>query len=434
MKKLLLLGAGKSATVLIEYLLHQCELESWLLIVADINRELAAAKTGNSAFGKATVLDIWNEAERACAIKEADIVISLLPPALHYLVARDCLLFKKNLLTASYIDAAIKELKNEIEENGSLFLCEMGLDPGIDHMSARKLIDNINKKGGVITSFLSHCGGLVAPESDDNPWHYKISWNPKNVVVAGKSGAVYKEDGVIKTIPYEVIFSADRLITIPQYGTLCWYPNRDSLPYMDAYNLHDCRTFIRTTLRHPDFVQGWKYIIDLKLTDEEKVYETNGKKIKDIFEEHLQKHTITTGQTNSLIKEQVQYLGIQDDLSPVNQGTCSAADVLQLVLEKKLSLQPHDKDLVVMLHEIEYIREGFTYKVQSRLLVTGKDAARTAMAATVGLPLGIAAVLILNGKIQLIGLHIPTKPEIYNPVLKELEKQGIYFEEKEEIL
>jgi saccharopine dehydrogenase-like NADP-dependent oxidoreductase len=209
--------------------------------------------------------------ERNLLIKNADLVISLLPPALHILIAKDCVLNQKNLLTASYVDDEIRKLAPAVRENELLFLCEMGLDPGIDHMSAMQIIHKIRQKGGIIDSFLSHTGGLVAPESDDNPWHYKISWNPANVVKAGSSGAIYKENGQIKKLSYDILFESTGTAEINPMGKFAWYPNRDSLGYMPVYGLESARNFIRTTLRHPDYCFGWKNLVKSGLTDDEKL-------------------------------------------------------------------------------------------------------------------------------------------------------------------
>ncbi len=290
MQNILLFGAGKSATVLIDYLIKNSMEENWKLTVVDADLKLAQSKIGNAIRAAAISFDIRNSDERIKFIQHADIVISLLPPSLHYLVARDCVTCNKNLLTASYVDENIQGLKPEIEKRKLLFLGEMGLDPGIDHMSAMKAIDSIRTKGGQITSFKSHCGGLVAPESDDNPWHYKISWNPRSVVLAGKAGAHFKDNGEEKRLPYEELFTPDRVLEIPDIGFLSWYPNRDSLSYREKYGLTDAQTFIRTTLRHPDFMYGWKNIIDLKLTDETPKYETNGKTLYALFKEHMDKN------------------------------------------------------------------------------------------------------------------------------------------------
>jgi len=498
MKKVLLFGAGKSATVLIDYLLENAEKENWQLTVVDADLQLARSKIGNSSHGLPLSFDIKNDTERKENIERSDIVISLLPPALHYIVAQDCVELKKDLLTASYVDDQIRNLRSKIENHGLLFLCEMGLDPGIDHMSAMKMIDGIHSKDGHIISFQSHCGGLVAPESDDNPWRYKISWNPRSVVLAGKSGAHYKETGEEKRLQYEELFNPDRIIEIPGLGYMSWYPNRDSLSYASLYNLEEAETFIRTTLRYPDFMYGWRNVIELKMTDETPKYETDGRALYEIFKEHMdkngfgewleQKLTDRFSQTkemlNNLVKlmevekeakeedleipeefmtvdekgniteieldevknraasflaykmheanltlKQLFFLGLDDKETIVNKGFCSAADVLQFALEKKLALGPDDKDMIVMMHEIKFEVGARQSAVSSLLIAKGEDNVRTAMAKTVGLPLGIAARLILNGTIKLKGLHIPTKKEIYEPVLKELEEHGIKFEE-----
>src|SRR5438105_2990816 len=290
MKNILLFGAGKSATVLIDYLLEHSRGENWRIIIVYADPDLARSKIGDSPYASAASFDIHQQTKRREYITQADIVISLLPPALHHIVARDCIELRKNLLTASYVDEEIRILQSEVEKNGLLFLCEMGLDPGIDHMSAMKIIDEIHSAGGRITSFQSHCGGLVAPESDDNPWRYKISWYPRSVVHAGKSGGHYKENGEEKHVPYEKLFVPDRAVEIPDLGQLSWYPNRDSLSYASLYGLGDAQTFIRSTLRHADFMFGWNNVIELKLTDETPRYDTNGKSLYETFKEHMDKN------------------------------------------------------------------------------------------------------------------------------------------------
>jgi len=440
MKKILLFGAGKSATVLIHYLLKNAVKEGWQLVVVDADLSLAESKIGDSPSGKAISFDILNEEKRRMEIEKADIVISLLPPTLHFLVAKDCLSFRKNLLTASYVDEQIKSLEKEIEKSGLLFLCEAGLDPGIDHMSAKKMLDEIFESGGKVYSFLSHCGGLVAPESDDNPWHYKISWNPRNVVMAGKNGATYKENNSITKLDYKEIFGAERLVTIPGYEMMAWYPNRDSIPYATLYELENCKTFIRTTLRHPDFIKGWRTIIELGLTNEEKCIETEGKTVAEFFNEIFEKTPYkTTAQFETVNKgndiiEQLNFLGLKDDKTRINKGLCSAADVLQFLLESRLALLPQDKDLVVMMHELEFTKDERRFKRTATMLVTGENNRETAMAKTVGLPLGICTKLILNGTLKTTGLQVPVLKEIYEPVLIELENNGICFIEKEEQL
>jgi saccharopine dehydrogenase-like NADP-dependent oxidoreductase len=503
-KEILLFGAGKSASVLIDYLITESTKENWSITIVDANEDLILQKTKQHIATTAVVLDIEKDnTQRQQLIQKAAIVISLLPPHLHILVAKDCIAESKNLLTASYIDAAIKNLEKEIIEKDLLFLCEMGLDPGIDHMSAMQLIHNIKKDGGIISSFKSHCGGLVAPESDDNPWHYKISWNPRNIINAGKAGAEFLLNGASVKLDYLHLFQDPKLIFVEGLDTLSYYPNRDSLSYIPIYQLEGVHTFIRTTLRHPDFMYGWGNIIELQLTNEEKIYETDGKNLSALFKEHLDKQNFgewitqkmsgnlastkilleqlnqlleaeeeakangepidedfmtvnkdgalvnlelkkikTTGaeivahqmHQNNLTLKLLFFLGLDDEATMVNKGLCSIADILQFALEQKLKLQATDKDMIVMQHEIEYIANHKKNQITSSLVVKGEDAVHTAMAKTVGLPLGIAAKFILNGTIKLKGLHIPIKSEIYEPVLKELEKNGVVFQEQQEVL
>lgn len=499
MKQVLLFGAGKSATVLIDYLLANAAEGGWQLTVVDADIELALSKINQSPHGRALSFDIRDDEKRSRHISESDVVVSMLPPVLHFLVAKDCLQHAKHLFTASYVDDSIRSLQDEIKDKNVLFLCEMGLDPGIDHMSAMKIIDEIRADGGEITSFKSHCGGLIAPESDDNPWHYKISWNPRNIIMAGKSGAHYKEKGQEIRLNYEELFSANHEVEIPGIGFLGWYPNRDSLSYTTLYGLENTHTFIRTTLRHPDFMYGWKNIIELKLTSEELQYETDGKTLSMVFREHMDKHNfsewlqqkmasrfketqdmlanltklmeaeeeaeqegeevpqsfITADDKGNLEEieiddvktkaaafvahkmheanltlKQLMFLGLDDNDTMINKGMCSPADILQFAAEKKLSLKPGDKDMIVMLHEFEYEKEGKTWEVKSSLVVKGENSLRTAMAKTVGLPLGIAVKLVLNGQIKSRGLHIPTAKEIYEPVLAELKSYGVEFNEE----
>ena len=435
MKTILLFGAGKSATVLIDQLIADAEVNNWKFIIADASKELILSKTRNSPFAEAVELDINNEKAREALIQRAHVVISMMPPDLHFIVAKDCVEYRKHLLTASYLDDKIKSLKDEISNRKLFFLCEMGLDPGIDHMSAHKMIDEIKAAGGVISSFKSHCGGLVAPESDDNPWRYKISWNPRNIVMAGKAGAVYKLNGQVVKENYEELFKPERGVQLDEeLGFLSWYPNRDSLPYIDLYGLHDAETFLRTTLRYPDFMYGWNNIVELQLTDETKCYETDGMSLAGFFKQHFGKvnfgEWLNKKPDADITIKQLIWLGMDDAKTHINKGFCSAADVLQFAMEKHLALLPMDKDMIVMLHELEYKVQSTAYKVQSSLIVKGEDSLRTAMAKTVGLPLAIAAKLILNETIKLRGLHIPTHIEIYEPVLKELEEHGIRFIEK----
>lgn len=500
MKHIVLFGAGKSSTFLINYLVTLLQKQGWRLTVLDANAHLAREKVQGAPNTFASSIDVTDSTERGKWVAEADLVISLLPPALHFLLAGDCLHFGKNLLTASYVDDKMRSLDVQVKEKKLLFLCETGLDPGIDHMSAMKLLHELADRGANITAFHSHCGGLVAPESDDNPWRYKVSWNPRNIVLAGKSGAIFKRKHQRVQLDYLQLFDPGRIISVPGLGKLSWYPNRDSIAYIKTYGLDNVATFIRTTLRYPEFCFGWKNMIELKLTDETPSYDTDGMTLMQFFQQHLQKHgfgewierqlTTRFKQTKLLLEKleqllnaegeldahtlqeiqdfmmvdhrgelldvnldavksraaatvagqmheanlsmkQLFFLGVDDDQTQINKGFCSAADVLQFAMETKLALKPSDKDMVVMQHEIDYELLGATHRVTSSLIVKGENSTHTAMAKTVGLPLGIAAKLILSGSISLAGVQIPVHPEIYVPILEELEELGIHFNERE---
>jgi saccharopine dehydrogenase (NADP+, L-glutamate forming) len=428
-KHILLLGAGKSATVLIDYLKEEISQRQWQLVVADHDLELTSAKVGTHPHARSVKLDILNIPERRALIDAADVVISMMPPALHLMVAKDCLELGKHLLTASYIEEELKTLEAAIRKKGLLFLCEMGLDPGIDHMSAMQLIHQVHSAGGILHSFKSHCGGLVAPESDNNPWHYKISWNPRNVVLSGKAGAVWREKGITLDRSYKDMFAECPEVSIEELGKLAYYPNRDSLGYIHTYQLEEISTFVRTTLRYPDFCKGWNLVVQLQLTDETIPYNTDGISMREFLQRHLQQHRLNfsiEGLSDPALQEQFRFLGL-DSHEPLNRGICTAADVMQYLLEQKLALHPRDKDMIVMLHEIDYELKDRMHSMKSSLVVKGENSLHTAMAKTVGLPLGIATVLLLDGKIKETGLHIPISPAVYEPVLAALAKQGIRF-------
>lgn len=421
MKRIVLFGAGKSSTCLIEYLTKVCTQRNWLFTIGDASAEVLK-KLKQTTSVRATQVNVEDPTERNFLIQNADLVISLLPPALHLLIAKDCLALSKHMLTASYVDDEIKKLVPELVEKRILFLCEMGLDPGIDHMSAMQIIDRIHRMDGKISVFRSHTGGLVAPESDDNPWHYKISWNPANVVKAGSAGAIYKENGQIRKLAYQELFENTGLVEIKPIGRYAWYPNRDSLLYIPMYGLESTDSFIRTTLRHPDFCTGWKNLVKAGLTSDETPVSPLIKKISEWSRPLLPF-------VQAANKKQYDQLGLFED-RPIPPGASTSAKILQVILEEKWKMKDVDKDMVLMLHEFEYAVGNQKYFLRSSLVVKGENAQITAMAKTVGLPLGIAAKLILEKKLSLSGLHIPIIPEIYEPVLKELTLEGIQFFEE----
>jgi saccharopine dehydrogenase-like NADP-dependent oxidoreductase len=429
---ILIIGAGKSATVLIQYLQQKAVENDWYILLADGDEAIAKNKWNNAPNGTALGIDIENNLDRQNLVQKADIVVSMMPAQLHFLVAKDCLQFGKPLFTASYVDDNMRSIASEIEAKQLLFLCEMGLDPGIDHMSAMAIIDEIHQKGGKITSFKSHCGGLVAPESDDNPWHYKISWNPRNIILAGKAGAIYLENGATISKDYSTIFEQAPVVDLPVIGHLAFYPNRNSLSYIDTYHLHGVKDFVRTTLRYPAFCIGWNAIVQLHLTDETVVDLAPNTTVKNWFESHIQQkgleQILEKFTQDPAIKVQLEFIGLYEP-TPIPSQFNSNASILQWLLEGKWKLTATDKDLVVMLHEIEYSIGTRQFKLDSSMVLTGEDAINTAMATTVGLPLAMGVCAYLKGEIKMTGLHIPIDARIYQPILKSLAEEGIVFEE-----
>ncbi len=447
-KNILLIGAGRSASTLIKYLLDNSQKENWKIIVGDISAELAKQKIGSHPNAHAIAFDINNDEQRTTEISKVDLVISMLPATMHLPVAKECLKQKKNLVTASYVSKQMHDLNDEAKKAGVIFLNEMGLDPGIDHLSAMKVIDEVHAQGGTMITFRSYCGGLVAPESNDNPWGYKFTWNPRAVVMAGQSGdsagatAQYLENGKVKYVPYTRLFSNAHTISVDGWGKFEAYANRDSLSYMDLYGLHDVKNMLRGTLRMPGFCRAWNSFIQLGLTDDNcKV--SNSEKISyaELIESFLPEAKggvkkkmakFLKEKDNSPVIKKLDWLGIFKT-QKIGLKDASPAEILLDLLMKKWSLKPKDKDMVVMQHIFEYKTPATKNKLQrltSSMVVIGENQIDTAMSKTVGLPLGIATKLILEGKINLTGVWIPTVKEIYDPVLAELENFGIRFVEK----
>jgi saccharopine dehydrogenase-like NADP-dependent oxidoreductase len=421
MKRIVLFGAGKSAACLIDYLTRVCSQRNWTLTIGDADPDAIKEKRPSSAAVHFVKINVENTEDRNELVRNADLVISLLPPSLHILIARNCVAASKNLLTASYVDESIGSLSPEISQKKLFFLCEMGLDPGIDHMSAMQIVHRIKAEGGKISVFRSHTGGLVAPESDDNPWHYKISWNPANVVKAGVAGALFKENNKIIKLEYKNLFDNTGLVDIKPLGTYAYYPNRDSLAYIPVYGLESAHSFIRTTLRHPDYCSGWKYLVKAGLANDTPV-PSNLKTIAEWSKPLLPF-------VNAFNKKLYDQIGLFEKTQLPGRGL-SSAKILQELIEKSWKMKENDKDMILMLHEFEYKLKGQNKILRSSLIVKGENSIRTAMAKTVGLPLGIAAKLILENKIALSGLHIPIISEIYEPVLHELAIEGIRFQEE----
>ena len=433
MKKILLFGSGRSSPALINYLSEWAEKGALSLTVAD------SVIGSNNSFTRISYkqTDIHNELDRRNLIQESDLIISLLPPSLHIVLAKDCLLYSKHFISASYISPELQALDEEAKAKGLLFLMETGLDPGIDHLSAMKEIEEIKGEGGKITSFKSYTGGLVAPESDDNPWNYKITWNPRNVVLAGQGIVKYLENKQYKYIPYHRLFTTTETVRVDGYGNFEGYANRDSLKYISTYGLNDIATFLRGTLRKPGFCDAWNLLVQLGITDDSYILENSEhltwfeftlsflKTKKDRKINHLLATLINKGPGAREIYK-LKWLGLLDD-KKTGIPNATPAQLLQKLLEEKLAMKPEDKDMIVMQHIFVYDLNGKTHKRTASLVLKGENKIYTAMAKTVGLPLGIAARLVLENKIKISGVQIPVVKEIYIPMLEALKEQGIEF-------
>jgi len=438
MSKILVVGAGKSSTWLIKYLLQHAASSKWSVTVADGNAKAISEKIGDSQHAKAAVCDITSKSERQALVKDADIVLSLMPPQLHALLAADCLEFKKNLITSSYLSPEIKEMDAKAKESGLLFMCEMGLDPGIDHMTANHIIHSIQRVACILENFSSYCGGLIAPESDDNPWHYKFSWNPRNVVDAGKSGGTYLLDGTEKHVDYSDIFRNNAQISVDTVGNLAWYANRDSLKYLTTYDIPDATTFLRATLRHPDFCLGWNELVQLGATDSAKGPAESAQTYGDWMgglsnysdsSKSLSDHVCSRfpDVERNKLKGMFEGLGLFNG-TPLPASRNSHGDILLSLLENKWAMQPDDRDMVVMQHEVAYTHRGRANSLKSSLVVKGETRELSAMAKCVGLPMGILARIILGNRLKMpTGVQIPVMPAVYRPVLNELAHYGIEF-------
>lgn len=445
MKTILILGAGMSASSLIRYLLAHSEAENWHVKIVDQNIDLVKKKIDGHPNAEALSFNALDSKERKPAIAHADLVISMLPAIYHVEVAKDCIEVRTDLITPSYISAEMRALNKEAIEAGIVIMNEIGVDPGIDHMSAMKVIDHIKAIGGTLTSFRSFCGGLLAPESDNNPWHYKFTWNPRNVIVAGQGpAALYMDNNEYKYIPYSQLFKKLDRFEIPPYGKFDGYANRNSLIYASTYGIEGIPTIYRGTLRRPNYCQGWDVFIQLGMTDDSYAM-TNSETLTPRsflnaflpYELHTpveDKFKKVLGEENAYLFDQFESMGIFDDSYTYGLENASPAKLLQQLLEPKWKLEPGDKDMLVMYHEFEYQINQEQKKITSSLVNLGVDEVYTAMSNTVGLPVAIAAKLILAGEIQEKGVTLPVNKKVYEPILKELESFGIIFEEKEQTI
>ncbi|HEY1038567.1 MAG TPA: saccharopine dehydrogenase C-terminal domain-containing protein [Bacteroidia bacterium] len=440
MKNILVIGAGRSTVYLIDYLLDHAKSENWHITVGDMDLKLAQAKVHGHDSAKAIAFDINNAALREEEIKKADLVISMLPAFMHGDVAKDCVRLGKHMATASYVSDLMKGLDAEAKQKGIILMNEVGLDPGIDHASALKVIDEIRHQGGTVHTFKSFCGGLVAPESNDNPWGYKFSWNPRNVILAGQSTAQFLEKGEIKYIPYNRIYTQIETIEVDGYGKFDAYANRDSIGYREVYELNDVKTMLRGTLRMPGYCKAWNVFVKLGLTDDTwKIHGSENMTWAQLINAFLPEgegklqdrmEAFLGSEADAEVLSKLEWLGIYNE-TPIKLKDATPAQILQDLLEVKWLLKPEDKDMIVMQHYFGYTLNGKEKAMVSSLVVKGKDQVHTAMAKTVGLPLAITVKNILNGTIKAKGVQMPVTKEIYEPLLAELEKFDVVFEEKE---
>lgn len=440
MKKILVLGAGRSSSSLILYLIKNSLENDWHITVGDLSIASSRQRIGASPNAKAIEFNIENTETSKSSIRDADVVISLIPANLHPQVAKICLTEKKHLLTASYVSDELKRFDSEAKMNGLLFLNECGLDPGIDHMSAMHVIEKIKGRGGVMNSFESFTGGLIAPETDpDNPWRYKFTWNPRNVVLAGQGTAKYLQDGKYKYIPYQQLFQRATPISVPQQGEFEGYANRDSLKYVEVYGLQECKTVLRGTLRNKGYCGAWNILAQLGCCDD--TYHLDGVAAmthNDFISSYIESEKDAPAEIcrrfgvspNGEEMKRLNWSGLFSD-EKIGLQKATPAQALEHILNKKWNLKSGDKDFIVMWHRFKYSLGGEKKEIQAWLTAVGEDETHTAMAKTVGLPIGIATKLLLQNKFRSRGVAIPVTPEFYSPILAELKELGIGLVEKE---
>lgn len=442
-RKILVIGAGKSTSYLLDYFLEKADTENLHITIADLNPAGLPEAVRRHSSTTILALDISREAERKAAVGGADIVVSMLPAHLHITIARDCLELGRHLVTASYVSKEMKAMDSAVKERGLIFMNEVGLDPGIDHMSAMQVIDRIRAKGGKMLLFESFCGGLVAPESDTNLWNYKFTWNPRNVVLAGQGGAAkFIQEGTYKYIPYHKLFRRTEFMEIEGYGAFEAYANRDSLNYREAYGLQDVLTLYRGTIRRVGFSKAWNMFVQLGMTDDSYIIENSeGMSYREFTNLFLPysptdsvelklRHYLKIDQDDIMWGKLLE-LNLFDPKKTIRLKNASPAQMLQQILEDSWTLADDDKDMIVMYHKFGYILDGKKKQIDANMVVLGENRTHTAMAKTVGLPVAMATLLVLNGRISTTGVQIPIGKEVYNPVLAQLESYGVIFKELE---
>ncbi|HOY38993.1 MAG: saccharopine dehydrogenase NADP-binding domain-containing protein [Bacteroidales bacterium] len=440
MKTVLILGAGLSATSLIEYLLEGSEKYNWQIIVGDSDPAVASRKIKAHPNARSVFFDVLDNSLVQQYVSQCDTAVSFLPARFHPIIAKACAEHGKNMVTASYVSPEMRSLDAEAKAKGLIFINEVGVDPGLDHMSAMHVIDEIRNKGGKLLSFKSSTGGLIAPDYDDNPWNYKFTWNPRNVVLAGQGTARFIRNGRYKFIPYHNIYRRVENTEIPGYGEFEIYANRDSLSYRETYGLIDIPTIFRGTMRRPGYCEAWNVFVQLGITDDTYIYEgSENATYRDFINSYLRFDPNAKVEDklcdflgldrNGEIMKKLEWLGIFEERR-INMKNATPAQILQKLLEEKWALGADDKDMIVMQHQFEYELHGKRYGIKSSMVFIGKDQANTAMAITVGIPAAIATKMVLIEAFTKPGVHVPVTPDLYGPILKELETYGIRFSEE----
>jgi saccharopine dehydrogenase-like NADP-dependent oxidoreductase len=443
MRNILIIGAGRSAASLIRYLLDKSEKENLFITIGDISIQSAQKFTTGHNNARGILLDVFNDVQRKEAVQNSDLVISMLPARYHIEVAKDCIEYGKHMVTASYVSKEMQALNHKAEAKGLVFMNEIGLDPGVDHMSAMQVIDRIRAKGGKMLLFESFCGGLIAPESDNNLWNYKFTWNPRNVVLAGQGGAAeFIQERRYKYIPYHRLFRRTEFINIEGYGKFEVLANRNSLQYQSVYGLDNILTLYRGTIRRVGFSKAWNMFVQLGMTDDTYTIPDSEnltyREFVNLFLAYSPTDTVELKlryalkiDQDDLMWEKLEELDIFNKEKTIGIKNATPAMALQKILEEKWTLAPEDKDMIVMYHKFGYELDGKKHQIDSHMALIGEDQTHTAMAKTVGLPVAIAAVKILNGEITTPGVQRPIAKEVYEPILKELEENGVIFREEE---
>ena len=439
MKKVLVLGAGLVAGPLVRYLLN---VDEFTVTVASRTVEKAQALIGGSGNGIALSLDVKDEAALDTLIADHDLSISLLPYVYHPTVANLCVKHGKQMVTTSYVKPEMQALDAQAKEAGVILLNEIGVDPGIDHMSAMEVVHQIEANGGKLVSFTSNTGGLPAPDANDNPFGYKFSWAPRGVVLAGKNPAKFLKDGEVVDVPGPELFSYHWPCHIQGFGELEVYPNRDSMPYVETYGIPSVASMFRGTLRYPGWCDTLKKVVDLGLLDETergdiegltygqllaRLIDSNGEDLRSDLANFLGLAI------DSEPIARLEWLGLlSDDAIPTTDSTYLG--VLASRMLTKMGYAPGERDMLVMQHEFVAEYADRTEKITSTMIDYGIPGGDSSMSRLVGLPAAVAARMILQGEINLTGVQVPMIPEIYKPVLAELSTMGISFQETVESL